>query len=75
MARMRAVTERAEAHELDSNAIDATMRITPSIIVDRLRSIDASTACEAYTRGTNEHHQFELGFKAIGFGTASTTNP
>ena len=64
----------ASDDELWSDELDVSLRVLPSIMIERLRSAD-DTSCAMVTEGTNSSHNLELGFKAIGLGQASQRDP
>ncbi len=64
----------SDAPEIVSNEIDTTLRVGPSIVLDRLQSVEGQN-CADVTRATNANHQLALGFRAIGLGVASDANP
>jgi hypothetical protein len=53
---------------------DASIQVLPSIKVERLRSADADN-CALVTSGTNAGHNVEFGFRALGLGEATPSNP
>ena len=67
-------TDDATLAELVSDPIDARIRVLPSIVIERLRSVD-ETGCADVTRGTNPGHNLELRAAAIGAGSASSAAP
>jgi len=68
------LVNRTTDDELWSDEHEETIRVGPSIRLDRLRSADAGT-CDSVTSGTNSGHNIELGFQVIGLGEATPGSP
>src|SRR5690606_5591768 len=63
-----------EALAVESNPIETALRVGPSLVLDKLQSVDGK-GCADVTRSTNAGHELALGFRAIGLGQASEANP
>lgn len=61
--------------DLESESVKANIRVLPSIVIERLRTVDPESDCADVTRGTNPGYEIELRAAAIGAGTSSSASP
>lgn len=63
----------ADREGIESEPVDVSLRILPSIRVERLRAVDAG--CNEITRSTIANTPIELRFAALGVGDATPDRP
>ena len=68
------IVNRHGEDELASDPIDVALEVLPSLVLEHLRSVDASN-CSTVTRATVAGQNLAFGVRAIGLGTASPSNP